>query len=104
MGLPTLEELGITDKRRKVSDEIKECIRKELQSGKTNITALARQYGVSVCTVRMIKNPEHEKALIRKSRSKKSYYNKEKQKKWNSDLQDRKIKRIYELLGKIKTE
>lgn len=102
MVLPTLNALGMNDKRRKIPDEVKEHIKEDLKNGKTNLSALAREYGVSVCTVRMIRNPEHEKELIRKSRRKKNYYNHYKQKMWNKDLQERKRKRIYELLEEQK--
>jgi hypothetical protein len=98
MGLPTLEELGIKDNRKKIPVEVKTKIKQELDNGFTNMTALAKKYNVSVCTVRMIRNPEHEKALIKKSREKRKYYNKDKQKEWVKKLQDRKLIRIREIL------
>ena len=98
MELPTLKELGLQDKRRRISDEVKKQIKAELQNGVHNMSYLSKKYGVSVCTVRMIRNPEHEKSLIKQSRARRYYYNKEKQKMWSKDLQNRKIQRIQEIL------
>lgn len=103
MALPTLKELGLEDKRRRVPDEIKQKIKEELDSGITNMAHLSRKYKVSIGTVRMIKDPEHNKAIAKKSRDSKGgfrrYYNKDKQAKWMKALHDRKEEKIKSILA-----
>lgn len=111
MSLPTLKELGLSDGRKHIPDEVKIKIKKELESGTTNMTYLSKKYGVSVCTVRMIRNPEHEKALMKKSRDNnggfRKYYNRERQTKRLRNLCSRKedkIRKIVEEYNKLKGE
>lgn len=103
MALPTLKELGLSDGRRRVSDETKQKIKEELDSGVTNMAHLSRKYNVSMGTVRMIKDPEHTKAIAKKSRDSKGgfrrYYNKDKQAKWMKAIHDRKEEKIKSIIA-----
>ncbi len=99
MSLPTLKNLGLEDKRKRIPDEIKKAIKEELENGETNMAFLSRKYNVSIFTVRMIRNPTHEKELIKQSRRKRGgYYAKDKQRQWNKNISARKEARINELL------
>lgn len=109
MALPTLKELGLSDGRKKIPEEVKQQIKQELDSGETNMAHLSRKYGVSVCTIRMIRNPTHEKAIMKKSRDNnggfRKYYNKDRQTKRLRALCNRKedkIRKIVEEYNKLK--
>lgn len=82
--LPTLEQLGLKDRRHKVPEEIKKAIKEDLDKGITGLAYLARKYNVSVCVVRYVRDPEHERAIRKKSLDKcggpKAYYNRNKAK------------------------
>lgn len=109
MGLPTLKELGLKDKRNKIPEVIKASIQADIDNGETNMTDLARKYNVSVGTVRYIKNPTYFKKMIKKSRKQHGYkyYSKEKQEVCMKDLRGRKedkIRFILEEYKKLKEE
>lgn len=102
MSIPTLKELGLKDNRCKVPESIKLAIKEDLKNGITNMSYLAKKYGVSVCTVRMCRNYKYERSLINKSLDKKggykAYYNKEKHSKCMKKVKERKEQKIKELL------
>ena len=109
MALPTLKELGLADGRKKIPEAVKIAIKQELENGVTNMAHLSRKYGVSVCTIRMIRNPLHEKEIMKKSRDNnggfRKYYNKERQTKRLRNLCNRKedqIRKIVEEYNKLK--
>lgn len=99
MSLPTLKELGLEDKRKKIPDTIKDSIRKELEKNSDlTLRYLSNKYNVSVMTIRMIKNPQREKETIKKSLDRrggyKVYYNKEYNTSSHKDIRKRKYKVI----------
>jgi hypothetical protein len=99
MSLPTLKELGIEDKRKKIPDTIKDSIRKELEKNSDlTLRYLSNKYNVSVMTIRMIKNPQREKETIKKSLDRrggyKVYYNKEYNTNSHKEIRKRKYKVI----------
>lgn len=102
MSLPTLKDLGLEDKRKRIPDEVKAEIKKELDNGETNMSYLSRKYNVSICSVRMIRNYEHERAIMKKSRDSrggyKAYYDKDKQARSMQKVSDRKKEKIKELM------
>lgn len=104
MGLPTLKELGLTDKRNKIPEAVKNSIKAEIDNGVTNMAYLSRKYKVSVGTIRYIKDPVYIKNMIKKSRKQHSYnyYNKEKQDKFMKDLRIRKEDKIKVILREYK--
>lgn len=91
----SLKKLGLSklDKRRKVDDSIKKAIAEELASGSgKSLRYLANKYGVSVMTVRMIKDPKKEKETIKRSIDKrgKNKYNYKKSHEFYLDIKKRK--------------
>lgn len=106
MGLPTLSELGLKDKRKHIPDDVKASIKAELDSGTTNMAELSRKYGVSVGTIRYIRNPNYIKTMIKESRKRtgKRTYNKKIQERYMKDIRLRKETKIKELLKYYKEQ
>lgn len=100
--MPSLKELGLSDKRCKVDPGIKVAIKEELERGGVSMNYLAKKYKVSMMTVRMIKDPTHTKSILKKSLDSRGgssvYYKKQKAKQYaaHKDIMCRKLKAMEE--------
>lgn len=100
----SLKDLGLKDKRVKISADVKKSIKEYVELNvSASLKSVAEKFGVSIMTVRMIKNPDKEKATIKRSLEKlggcKHYQDSATQKALQKDCYDRKMKRIRELRG-----
>lgn len=92
--------VGIYDRRRKLTDEDRECIIAEYMEGSVSQTELAHRYGVSCATICFLVNPAAKRKHDERNEEYGNRYNTTERRRENM-RQHREYKRTLRKQGKI---